>query len=145
MAAVAKQSKRQKSSKRRRGPGRPFKPGQKPTHGFKPGQSGNPGGLPTTVKEIRALALSHSPDALARLVELSNHPDGMVSCRAAEGVLDRAGLRPFVAEGDKLEVTVDDGGSALGRLSALLARRLAAAGAGSGVAGVAEPALTKGS
>jgi len=94
---------------------------------FKAGQSGNPGGMPKGVRELRLLALEHSPAALKRLVELVQSQDERVAVHAAEAVLDRAGLRPFSLEPDKIEVT-GDGIGAFEKLSALVARCLAGDG-----------------
>lgn len=93
---------------------------------FQRGQSGNPGGLPKSHREVRALLLEHSPAALARLVELVQSDSEAVALAAACAVLDRAGLRPFTAEGERVEVVPGEGaGGAVERLAALLARRSA--------------------
>ena len=105
-----------------------FKPGHRPAKPFPKGTSGNPGGVPVTVKHIRELALSHAPAALKKLVNLVDSDDERIAVHAAEAVLDRAGLRPFSLEPEKVEVT-GDGIGAFERLSALLARRLDASGA----------------
>ena len=108
-------------------------------HRWKPGQSGNPGGRPKTVAEIRELLKSHAPMAVARLVELAGSKNEAVAERAASAILDRAGIRPIAAEGDKIEV-VGEGGAALARLTALLARGTAAEPeAGGDAAPPAEP------
>lgn len=84
--------------KHRRGPGRPWKPGQ----------SGNPfgvgKGVPEQVAYCRALALSHAPKAITRLAKLLNSADERVQVAAAEGLLDRAGLRPYALEPERIDV-----------------------------------------
>lgn len=106
------------------------RPGQEkhlpPGRAFVKGQSGNPGGLPAEVKRCRELALKHAPWALGRLRELAEQEEDVsVAERATEALLDRAGLKAFAMEPDKLEIVNHDAGDALGRLSALVARRLA--------------------
>jgi hypothetical protein len=99
-----------------------------PTSGkFLPGKSGNPGGLPATVKAIRELALTHSPTALMRLVGIveNQFSDPSVVVRAAEAILDRAGLRPFSIEPERLEVTTRDGDLGTIILARLAALRIA--------------------
>jgi hypothetical protein len=40
---------------------------------FKPGQSGNPGGRPAIVGELRELARAHAPEAIKELARLALH------------------------------------------------------------------------
>lgn len=61
---------------------------------FLPGQSGNPGGRPRLVAEVRELAREHAPAALMRLVELMQSDDERVAIVACREVLDRAYGRP---------------------------------------------------
>lgn len=86
-------------AKRRRGPGRPWRPGQ----------SGNPSGLSADVTPLiagcRRLALQHASHAIARLASLLDSDDERVVIAAAEGLLDRAGLRPFAIEPERVEVS----------------------------------------
>jgi hypothetical protein len=83
--------------KRRRGPGRPWRPGE----------SGNPLGmardLHPLVIEIRRLLLSYAPAAARRIVELVAHEDPKVSLAACEAVLDRAGVRAIAIDQDPQE------------------------------------------
>lgn len=76
---------------------------------WKPGQSGNPSGLSKDtagrVVEARRLALEHAPRAIATLAELLDDEDARVRIAAAEGLLDRAGLKPFATEPERIEVT----------------------------------------
>lgn len=85
---------------RRRGPGRPFQPGQ----------SGNPGGMPRgiagRIMRARRLALRHAPKAIATLAALLDDPEASVRQAAAESLLDRAGLKPFSLEPERHEVAV---------------------------------------
>jgi hypothetical protein len=76
---------------------------------FKPGQTGNPGGRPRVVWEVRALAQQHAPAAIQRLVTLMTSEDERVSVAAAQALLDRALGRPEQA----VAVTIPD--SAPGR------------------------------
>lgn len=87
------------SEPRRRGPGRPWQPGQ----------SGNPSGLSrdtaAEIQEARALALSHAPYAIQRLRDLLDSGDEGVVAEAARALLDRGGLRPYSVEPEKIEIT----------------------------------------
>jgi len=73
----------QKAAKKR-GDGRPFKPGQ----------SGNPGGrpkLPPEIVELRALARQHTTEAVQAIIAVMNDEEAPSSARvsAASEVLDR--------------------------------------------------------
>lgn len=102
--------------KRQRGPGRPFTPGV----------SGNPSGLPKEiaplVAEARKLALTFAPKAITRLADLLDSKDERVVVAAAEGLLDRAGLKPYALEPERVEVSV---GVDVDALRAQLAARVA--------------------
>jgi hypothetical protein len=70
---------------RRRGPGRPFPPGV----------SGNPGGRPKDVGEVRALARKYTLLAVNTLVRLAKSADkDAVRATAAAALLDRGWGRP---------------------------------------------------
>ena len=74
------------------------------------GVSGNPGGvrkgIPQMVAECRRLALGYAPEAVHVLaVLLRSDPDPRVRIAAAEGLLDRAGLRPYALEPERMELT----------------------------------------
>ena len=85
---------------RRRGKGRPFAKGQ----------SGNPKGLPEWVREIREACAMRSPEALAVTVDLMQTAgDERVRLAASLAILDRAGIKPFSAEPEKIEVTGANG------------------------------------
>lgn len=75
-------------SSQRRGPGRRWKKGQ----------SGNPGGIPAAVLEARRLALEHAPKAIRRLAALLDSKDPRVRLAAAEGLLDRAGVKAIALD-----------------------------------------------
>lgn len=61
---------------------------------FARGRSGNPGGRPRTIAEVRRLAQKHSTKAIARAAELLESPDGKVALAAAHLLLDRAWGKP---------------------------------------------------
>ena len=60
-----------------------------PHTAWKPGQSGNPGGRPKVVAEIRDLARAHGVAAIERLAALLKSSNESVALRAAEALLDR--------------------------------------------------------
>lgn len=64
---------------------------------FVKGSSGNPGGRPAVVKEVRELAQRYAPAAIERLAELVKDPDGRVAVAACNALLDRAIGKPLQA------------------------------------------------
>lgn len=58
---------------------------------FVPGQSGNPGGMPKAVAEVRAAARQHTALAMETLAEVCRNRKAPASARvsAAEALLDR--------------------------------------------------------
>ena len=87
---------------------------------WKPGTSGNPGGRPAFLAEVRQLAQQHTPTAFKTLLEVARSKKANPSARvaAAKELLDRAvGRAPAAPEDaglvkDALEViirTITDG------------------------------------
>lgn len=85
---------------------------------FKKGQSGNPGGQPLWVKQIRQLAESHTTEAFLRIVELSKFGENatikekQLALAANQYIVDRALGRPAQAvnlgdqDGGPLQISV---------------------------------------
>ena len=61
---------------------------------FKKGQSGNPGGRPKEVAEVRELAKEHGSAAIERLVELMASDNERTAVAACEAILNRGYGRP---------------------------------------------------
>ena len=63
---------------------------------WQPGRSGNPGGRPRVIREVRELAREHADCAIAVLVEIMSNRKMPPGCRisAATHLLDRAYGRP---------------------------------------------------
>jgi hypothetical protein len=99
------------------------------------GQSGNPGGRPAVVAEVKRLARMHTGEAIDRLVELMRCEDHRVAFAAVRELLDRgygrapvtlaeeqpiagpvilvtgiirAGDRPVTLEGEAAEIDPDE-------------------------------------
>ena len=64
---------------------------------FKAGISGNPGGRPKEVAEVKELAREHGPDAIKRLVELMASDNERTAVTACEAILNRGYGRPAQA------------------------------------------------
>jgi len=104
---------------------------------FEKGKSGNPGGVPKALKELKTLAREHSTRAVARLAELMEE-DGAVGVAACNSILDRGWGKPTQA----VEVSGPEGGPVafealedltdeqLEQLERTLAKAVAVAGAG---------------
>src|SRR5262245_26291041 len=58
---------------------------------FQKGQSGNPGGRPKEIAEVKELAREHMPDAIEALASIMNNPKASDAARvsAATALLDR--------------------------------------------------------
>jgi hypothetical protein len=63
---------------------------------FKKGQSGNPGGRPKEIAEVKELAREHMPAAIEALVSIMNNPKASDAARvsAATALLDRGYGKP---------------------------------------------------
>jgi uncharacterized protein DUF5681 len=63
---------------------------------FKKGQSGNPGGRPKVVAEVRELARAHTGEAIETLVSIMSNPKCAPASRvsAANALLDRGYGKP---------------------------------------------------
>jgi hypothetical protein len=62
---------------------------------FKPGQSGNPGGRPKVLAEVRGLAQRQGREAVKRLIQLMRSENESVALRAAVELLDRGYGKPI--------------------------------------------------
>ena len=62
--------------------------------GYRKGQSGNPGGRPKEIAEVRDLARQHTKLSIERLVHWAKSDDARASVAAAAALLDRAWGRP---------------------------------------------------
>ena len=61
---------------------------------FEKGKSGNPGGRPKEVAEVRKLAQEHGRAAIERLVELMASENERTAVAACEAILNRGYGRP---------------------------------------------------
>ncbi len=61
---------------------------------FEKGKSGNPGGRPKEVAEVRELAKKHGPAAIERLVTLMSSENERTAVAACEAILNRGYGRP---------------------------------------------------
>ena len=62
---------------------------------FRPGASGNPGGRPAALAEVRQLARQHTALAIQKLAQIAEHGQSeMAQIAAANALLDRGWGRP---------------------------------------------------
>jgi hypothetical protein len=105
MATAPENKTRPDAKQKRKGKprGKPFPKGNTAGKRFQPGVSGNPGGRPAGLAEVRALAQAHSTEAIETLVEIMRNPDAKDVDRrgAADSILDRAVGKP----GQGVEIT----------------------------------------
>lgn len=64
---------------------------------FQKGQSGNPGGRPKEVDEVKELARQHGPEAITKLVAWLRSDNAKASVSAANALLDRGYGKPIQA------------------------------------------------
>ena len=65
------------------------------TTSFKPGQTGNPGGRPKALAQVRELAREYTEEAIQKLVELMRKADSdQAQILAANSLLDRGWGKP---------------------------------------------------
>ena len=78
---------------------------------FEPGQSGNPGGRPRVIGELRDLARTHAPEAVRELARLAMHAKSETPRIAAiRELLDRGfgkATQPIVADGEVVPDNLD--------------------------------------
>lgn len=68
---------------------------------FQPGQSGNPGGRPKEINEVKELARNHTVEALERLAFWMRSDNAKASVSASSSLLERAwGKAPQAIVGD---------------------------------------------
>src|SRR5690348_714211 len=66
-----------------------------PNGRFRPGASGNPGGRPAALSDVRVLAREHTPAAVAKLAHIMEKGKSETACiAAASALLDRGWGRP---------------------------------------------------
>ena len=86
---------------------------------WKPGQSGNPKGRPRSPYDLPAMCREHTPEAVAKLVEIMRSDDHGKALNAIQQLLDRGWGRPVTPIVDETE------GTSLTLLHLIAARRVA--------------------
>lgn len=64
---------------------------------FEKGKSGNPGGRPKEIHEVKELARAHTKEAIDRLVHWMRSNDAKASVSASQALLDRGYGKPAQA------------------------------------------------
>ena len=77
------------------------------SHLFKPGQSGNPSGRPKQNPDAVAILKAAVPDAVRRLVALSQSDNEKIALQAATAILDRVWGKPMQAQEIRMEASMD--------------------------------------
>ncbi len=85
---------------------------------WKPGQSGNPKGRPRSPYDLPAMCREHTPEAVAKLVEIMRSDDHGKALNAVQQLLDRGWGRPITPIVDETE------GTSLTLLHLIAARRV---------------------
>ena len=85
---------------------------------FLPGQSGNPKGRPRTPYDLPAMCREHTPEAVAKLVEIMRADDHGRALSAVQQLLDRGWGRPITPIVDETQ------GDSLTLLHLIAARRV---------------------
>lgn len=97
-------------------------PPQLVPHLWKPGQSGNPGGMPKGMAEVKMLARSMSAEALEKMYELMRtSSDDRVQLAAAKEIMDR-GLGKPREEESQAPIMIRDKAELVTRMETALAR-----------------------
>ena len=73
---------------------------------FVKGVSGNPGGRPKTIPEVKEILKAASPDAAKTLVELLNSEKDSIRLAAAQDILNRTQGKPLQMQ----DINMDVGG-----------------------------------
>ena len=72
---------------------------------FVKGVSGNPGGRPKTIPEVKEILKAASPDAARTLVELLNSDKDSIRLAAAQDILNRTQGKPLQMQDINMDVS----------------------------------------
>ena len=72
---------------------------------FVKGVSGNPGGRPKTIPEVKEILKAASPDAVRTLVELLNSEKDSIRLAAAQDILNRTQGKPLQMQDINMDVS----------------------------------------